>query len=339
MGYPVADKEVLLLDEERRRVGPGEPGEIVVRSKYLAVGYWRQPELTRAVFLPDPDGGEERLYFTGDIGVMRSDGCLTHLGRKDFQVKIRGHRIETGGDRGGAVRAGAGQGGGGSRASRTARECFGSSPTSSPLRAGRRAPASSAGRWAQTLPEIMVPSSFVFLEGFSALAQWQDQPARFADSRPRASGAARIPYTAPRHPLEWQIALIWRELLKVPMVGVFDDFFELGGHSLLAAQLMQRIEEELGQAAAPDRALVGAHCGRPGRCRAAPGDQFGRDLIVPLRAGAPTLRSSSFHGDYNGGGYYSRGQRPVASPPSSPSTWCTRIRSRTFPFPILWREW
>ena len=95
VGYPVSDKEVLLFDEHGQRAGPNETGEIVVRSKYLAVGYWRQPEFTEAVFLPDPDGGEERLYFTGDLGVMRPDGCLMHLGRKDFQVKIRGHRIET----------------------------------------------------------------------------------------------------------------------------------------------------------------------------------------------------------------------------------------------------
>ena len=54
--------------------------------------------------------------------------------------------------------------------------------------------------------------------------------------------ALPVTYKAPRHPLEWQIALIWRELLKVPKVGVFDDFFDLGGHSLLAVRLMQRLE-------------------------------------------------------------------------------------------------
>ncbi|MGH7930341.1 MAG: AMP-binding protein, partial [Candidatus Binatia bacterium] len=94
VGYPVPDKEVLLFDETGRQVGPDEEGEIAVRSKYLAVGYWRQPQLTQATFIPDPNGGEERLYFTGDLGVMRQDGCLIHLGRKDFQVKIRGHRVE-----------------------------------------------------------------------------------------------------------------------------------------------------------------------------------------------------------------------------------------------------
>ncbi|RPI47426.1 MAG: hypothetical protein EHM56_14735, partial [Chloroflexi bacterium] len=93
-GYPVPDKQVLLLDEAGQEVGPGEIGEIVVKSRVLARGYWRQPELTRAAFWPDPEGGEERLYWTGDLGLMHADGLLEYRGRKDFQVKIRGFRIE-----------------------------------------------------------------------------------------------------------------------------------------------------------------------------------------------------------------------------------------------------
>ena len=67
-----------------------------MRSQYIALEYWRKPELTGAAFLPDPDGGRKRIYLTGDLGLMRPDGCLNHLGRKDFQVKIRGFRVETG---------------------------------------------------------------------------------------------------------------------------------------------------------------------------------------------------------------------------------------------------
>ncbi|MGH8772795.1 MAG: AMP-binding enzyme, partial [Burkholderiales bacterium] len=95
-GYAIEDKEVLLLDEDRRPVAQGEVGEIAVRSAYLAIGYWNKPELTEAVFLPDPDGGNRRIYLTGDLGKMLPDGCLMHQGRKDFQVKIRGFRVEIG---------------------------------------------------------------------------------------------------------------------------------------------------------------------------------------------------------------------------------------------------
>ena len=50
--------------------------------------------MTRASFLPDPEGGDARIYLTGDLGRLSADGCLEHLGRKDMQVKVRGVKIE-----------------------------------------------------------------------------------------------------------------------------------------------------------------------------------------------------------------------------------------------------
>jgi acyl-coenzyme A synthetase/AMP-(fatty) acid ligase len=96
IGFAVEGKEVLLLDEERRPVGPGEVGEIAVRSRYLATGYLNQPELTAAAFLPDPEGGERRIYLTGDLGRRNSDGSLVHMGRRNSMVKVRGQRVELG---------------------------------------------------------------------------------------------------------------------------------------------------------------------------------------------------------------------------------------------------
>src|SRR6185503_2120343 len=94
VGYGVDGKEIVLLDDEGKQVGFNEIGEIVVRSCYLSPGYWRRPDLTEAKFKPDPQGGNNRLYFTGDLGLMLPDGCLIHKGRKDFRVKIRGYQIE-----------------------------------------------------------------------------------------------------------------------------------------------------------------------------------------------------------------------------------------------------
>ena len=94
VGYPLEGNEVLLLGEDGTELGANQVGEIAVRSPYLALGYWRQPELTRAKFLPDPKGGNARIYMTGDLGYRLPDGCLVHVGRKDFQVKISGHRVE-----------------------------------------------------------------------------------------------------------------------------------------------------------------------------------------------------------------------------------------------------
>jgi acyl-coenzyme A synthetase/AMP-(fatty) acid ligase len=94
IGYAVEDMEVVLLDEAGVEVKNGNIGEITLKSEYLALGYWQKPELTQAVFLPDIQNSQKRIYRTGDLGCIQADGCLIHKGRKDFQVKIRGFRIE-----------------------------------------------------------------------------------------------------------------------------------------------------------------------------------------------------------------------------------------------------
>jgi amino acid adenylation domain-containing protein len=96
VGYPVPGVEVFVVDEHAQPVEQGSVGEIVVRSCYIAPCYWRRPELTARAFRPDPTGGNMRLYYTGDLGRLDADGCLHHVGRKDFQVKIRGYRVELG---------------------------------------------------------------------------------------------------------------------------------------------------------------------------------------------------------------------------------------------------
>src|SRR5262249_54154295 len=95
LGYAMPGVEILLLDDDGKQVGYNEVGEIVVRSRYLADGYWRRPDLTRAKFKPDPNGGQERLYLTGDLGLMHPDGCVLYKGRQDFRVKVRGYGVET----------------------------------------------------------------------------------------------------------------------------------------------------------------------------------------------------------------------------------------------------
>jgi amino acid adenylation domain-containing protein len=96
VGYAVQDMAVTVLDEAGDEVGLGQIGEIAVKSQYLSPGYWRSPDLTHAKFLADPERTDQRVYLTGDLGSMSPDGCLVHQGRKDFQVKIRGHRVEPG---------------------------------------------------------------------------------------------------------------------------------------------------------------------------------------------------------------------------------------------------
>ena len=80
VGYPLEDIEVLLLDDDGKEVAFNEIGEMSVRSRYLSPGYWRRPELSQVKFLSDPNGGDERIYRTGDLGLILDDGCLVHMG-------------------------------------------------------------------------------------------------------------------------------------------------------------------------------------------------------------------------------------------------------------------
>jgi acyl-CoA synthetase (AMP-forming)/AMP-acid ligase II len=94
VGYPPKDKEILILNEKSFELGPGEIGEIAVRSRFLSPGDWNRPDLTDLAFISEQELGATRIYRTGDLGRKSFDGCLEHFGRKDAQVKIRGYRVE-----------------------------------------------------------------------------------------------------------------------------------------------------------------------------------------------------------------------------------------------------
>ncbi len=241
IGFAVEDMEVLLLDETGQQLGDDAVGEIAVRSRYLAPGYWRRPDLTAAAFRPDPAGGPERIYRTGDLGRRLPDGCLLHLGRKDFQVKIRGFRVEVAEVEGALLSLPTVQ-----EAVVVARE---DRPGDRRLVAylvptARPAPTVSVLRkaLADTLPDYMVPAAFVVLETLPKT------PGGKVDRRALpAPGRARPdldqPLVAPRTPVEAAVGAIWQEVLGLDEIGVHDNFFDLGGHSLAVSQVLARVTE------------------------------------------------------------------------------------------------
>jgi amino acid adenylation domain-containing protein len=238
-GYALRDTSVLLLDDDRCEVAVDQAGEIAIRSSFGAVGYWRRPDLTESSFLSTPDSGDERIYRTGDLGRKASDGCLFHLGRKDFQVKIRGHRVEVS-----EVETALLALDGLKEAVVVGRE---DTPGDKRLVAyvvplEGRVPTVSAMRrlLADKLPDYMVPSLFIRLDTLPLT------PTGKVDRRSLPPpGVARpeleSPYVAPRSPIEETLVKIWAEVLGLERVGIHDPFLELGGDSILAMVLASRV--------------------------------------------------------------------------------------------------
>jgi amino acid adenylation domain-containing protein len=294
-GYVAPGCQVMVLNEHRQPVAACQVGEIAVRSRFLAAGYWQRPEATAARFLPDPDGGQERVFLTGDLGCMREDGCLEYAGRADSMVKIRGYRVEMQ-----AIEA----------AMQAHPGVQDSVVVARPGRGGEMrliayvVPARTAGlsvgelrqALGQKLPQYMIPSRFVFIDW---LARKVNSKVDLAALPP--PGTARpdvgVPYVAPRNELERRLAELWAEQLELDEVGVEDDFFALGGDSLMGMRVALAVEKALEYSMpasffrnTPTVAclakLLAGDADAPGTAQ---GDASARQPERPARGGAPTL--------------------------------------------------
>jgi amino acid adenylation domain-containing protein/natural product biosynthesis luciferase-like monooxygenase protein len=237
IGRPIAGSSAFVLDATLRPVPVGGIGELYVGGDGLAWGYLDRPELTAERFVPHPFATTPgaRLYRTGDKVRWRADGALEFLGRVDFQVKVRGFRIEPG-----EVEAVLRQAPGVHEAVVVVREDVPGDKRLVAYVVGPAVDVRALRAFLQhKLPDYMVPSAFAVLEALPLNANGKvDRKALPAPGAP-AGDAER--FVAPRTSVEAQLAFIWSELLHLPRVGIHDDFFELGGHSLLATQLLSRI--------------------------------------------------------------------------------------------------
>lgn len=249
VGHALEGVEIVLLDDAGRPVGTDQAGEVVVRSRYLSPGYWRQPDLTRAMFLPDPADPQRRAYRTGDIGRMRSDGCLEILGRRDHQVKVRGYLVHPGEIEVALLEHPAVR-----EAVVTAWADADGETRLAAYVVPHASPAPYAGvlrRYLQArLPAHMVPAAFVGLETLPLNANGKVDR-RALPPPPRPAAVREVDFVPPRTPMEHQIAAIWEKLFGVSPIGAVDNFFDLGGDSLLAAALVAAIEETCGRVLSP----------------------------------------------------------------------------------------
>lgn len=239
VGYPLEGNEVLILDENGGEAVSGSMGEIAVRSPYLALGYWQQPVLTRAKFLADPQEGEMRTYLTGDLGYQLPDGCLVHVGRKDFQTKIKGHRVEVT-----AVEKALNEIPSVKQAAVTIQKdaAKGSRLIAYIVPKKAAAPAIDQLRTQlkSRLPAYMIPDSFVVRESLPLNAAGKvDRSALPAPAINQRGATSAL--VGPHNAVEEVLTVLWRDVLNLDSMSIDDDFTQLGGDSLLAAQLVTKV--------------------------------------------------------------------------------------------------
>ena len=247
IGRPIPNVRLYVLDRHLQPVPIGVPGELHIAGVGLARGYYRRPELTSEKFIPNPfdDDPAARLYKTGDLVRYRSDGNLEFLGRIDYQVKIRGIRIEL------------------SEIEAAITECEGireavvtaQKSTAGDLRLVAYIVAHQSTTLKEDqirallkrkLPEYMLPARFVVLPVFPLTRNGKidRQALRAIEPAPETRQASSV---APRYALEYRLLKIWEEILSISPIGMDDDFFDLGGDSLQSIRLLASIESAFNQ--------------------------------------------------------------------------------------------
>ncbi|MBD1807083.1 amino acid adenylation domain-containing protein [Microcoleus sp. FACHB-SPT15] len=267
VGYPLCEIQVYILDSELQRVPVGEPGELHVAGASVTCGYLNLDQLNVEKFIDNPfveeqpialGGGASaiasessaRLYKTGDLARYLPNGTLEILGRVDFQVKLRGMRVELGEiesvlEQHPTIR----------QSVVTARE---DKPGDKRLVAYivPKLPSADISKTAlikelrivleEKLPSYMVPSAFVLLDKLPLTPNGKLD--RLSLPAPTQDDAERKEtFVTAQNDLELQLTQIWEKVLGIENISIKDNFFELGGHSLLAAQLLAQVEQIVGK--------------------------------------------------------------------------------------------
>lgn len=264
IGNPISNTRAYILDEAMQTVATGDFGELYLAGRSLALGYLNQEEATRRAFVKNLNGNpmDPMLYKTGDLAFIDKDGSIHFQGRKDHQIKIRGHRIEPG------------------EINSAVSKCVGISHSFTHASAGpdgmnllttyytvtaNQSLQSSTLRehLSKNLPEYMMPTSLMEIAEIpytpSGKVDLKALPSPTFENR----GYTENDYVY-EGDLERRLSKIWAEVLWLEKVPRNATFFDLGGDSLKAVSLFLKIER-----------------------------QFGKDLALGTLAQAPTLRSQA----------------------------------------------
>jgi amino acid adenylation domain-containing protein len=245
LGGPIDHTTLYVLDPRREPVPRGVAGELCIGGAGVARGYHKRPDLTEERFVPDPfEGGQARMYRTGDAARFRADGSLEFIGRIDQQVKLRGFRVELGeiesqisalpSVEACAVKVF-------EVAAQDARlVAYVVKRGTNPLE-----PAALRAALRQQLPEYMVPSVYVELAALPLTPNGKVD--RKALPVPDFGAQSARSYQAPRDEIEAMLCGVFEAVLSHRPIGISENFFDLGGHSILAVRLFEQLYARTGQ--------------------------------------------------------------------------------------------
>jgi amino acid adenylation domain-containing protein len=243
IGRPIANTRIYILDRGLQPAAVGVPGEIYIAGANVGRGYLGRPDITAERFVPDPFSvlPGARMYRTGDLARMLPDGNIEFLGRLDYQIKIRGNRVELGEIEAVLAEHPAVHG-----AVVTVYE----DPSRGKSLAAYLAASADCGaaqlrEFLKTrVPEYMIPQDFVFLDALPQTGSGKVDRRALPQPAPHSNC---LPPVSPRDSIELKILHIWQDLLGISSIGIQDDFFLIGGHSILAVRLLARIAQTFGR--------------------------------------------------------------------------------------------
>ena len=239
-GYPLANQQLYILDENLDAKPYLVHGDIYIKGKGVAQGYFNDPMRTETQFIVDPDNGEI-LYKTGDIGYLNAEGYIDIVGRSDDQVKIQGYRVELGEIEQHMLELPLVK-----EAVVLAKENENKHNVLVAYIVTQNNELVESKilkmELSKHIPEYMVPLVITTLDTMPLTANGKvDKKVLLALDVVYEHSED---YVAPRDEMEAKLAEIFAEILKVERVSIYDNFFEMGGDSLLATQLVSRLRNE-----------------------------------------------------------------------------------------------